>query len=161
MDPQLNPNVSPQPQSNVPVQSSKTWLVWVVIGLVLVGAGVFGYVKYVNKKEVKGTNTVTKETQNEADNDAFKYEATISVDANSFTPSTLKVKPETRVYWESKDSTEHKIVASPSAKNPSDQFTGDIPASGGHAFSFTKEGTYSYYDAKNPSNSGTIIVTKD
>lgn len=92
--------------------------------------------------------------------EGHNQEATIQITPEGFVPATLTVPPGTRVYFENKDTTIHKIVANPGSDEADEFGSDDIGVEGGYAFSFHKEGSFKFHDGANPSNNGEIIVKK-
>ena len=92
------------------------------------------------------------------DREAHDFEATVMVNDQGFMPAVLKVKPKTRVYFQSQSSADHQVDVS--AKAPDSEFGSDsliVPA-GGYAFTFTKKGDYKFHDGDNPTANGEVIV---
>lgn len=91
------------------------------------------------------------------DFERHNYEASVTIAAAGFTPGTISVKPQTRVYFENHDGTRHKLL--PTGKEPDSRFVGaSVEANAGYGFTFTKKGTYKFYDATNPTANGAVIV---
>jgi plastocyanin len=92
------------------------------------------------------------------DFEEHNYEATVSVSEQGFLPGTLNVKPKTRVYFENHGTQNHRVM--PTAEEPDGRFTAAeaILPNSGWAFTFTKPGSYKFYDANNPTANGEVIV---
>ena len=92
------------------------------------------------------------------DNEAFKYEATVTVGPGGFEPAVLSVKPMTRVYFENHDQANHKVDQSTSAPDSTFGSPDEIVPSGGYAFTFVKSGDYKFHDGDSPTSNGEVIV---
>lgn len=88
--------------------------------------------------------------------------ADVSINSDSFDPTTITVKMDTQVNWTNKDNTVHQVAADPYPKDNSiPNFNNSIILHQGDTISFTfkTRGTYTYHDERNPlSMKGTVIV---
>jgi plastocyanin len=85
-------------------------------------------------------------------------------------PSSLSIKPHTRVNWENKDSVSHHLILTdpkiqdgpPVAKENSPNLPNndEVPSGGGFAHVFEKPGIYGFHDADNPTANVIVIVHK-
>lgn len=100
--------------------------------------------------------------QNEDELNDYKYDVKVEVTAQGFSPQTLRIPVDTRINWENKDSQDHRLAISPGVVVP-EQFEADhlIIAGGGYPFVIHKAGTFHYYDATNPTLTGTVIVSAE
>lgn len=158
-----------QPQgNNLEPQSQKSRsMKWIGLVIVVVFAGLIAFFLFFNDMAAPKTLVSNKQApkltaveEKAIFLEGGKYEAVIKIDKNGFTPSTVKIKPDTKVFWENKDSKVHKIVVSPGSKTTKYFGSGDITAGSNYYERFMDEGTYHYYDAYNSTANGTIEVLK-
>jgi plastocyanin len=101
-------------------------------------------------------------SQASQEDEEHKYEATVNIDGGGFQPAVLTVRPDTRVYFESKDGQGHRLVATATPQTDhafaeaSEQ--GPLEQASGYAYSFHQKGVYIFHDATNPTNNGEVIV---
>lgn len=86
-----------------------------------------------------------------------KYEATVTIGPNGFEPSTLTVKPATRIFFENQDSANHKVDPGDSP-DPTFGSPSEILPQTGYVFVFQNHGVYKFHDADNPAANGEVDV---
>jgi plastocyanin len=85
-------------------------------------------------------------------NSASNYK--VSITNSAFSPASLTVGTGSTVTWTNNDNTVHAITAADGSIN-----SGDIAAGSSYTKMFTTAGTYNYYDSRNASMTGVLIVT--
>jgi plastocyanin len=89
--------------------------------------------------------------------------AVIEINNSGFVPSTIQVKPGTKVVWVNKDVAPHQIAADPYPTHETLPALVAPKAMGQnqtYSFVFTKTRTVNYHDELNPTWGGTITVAK-
>jgi plastocyanin len=150
--------VEPQPtKKRLPY---KTIAVVAVLALAITGSAVWASQRPGEAPKLAAAAAVGEVLEEE--DEGHTYEAVVSITADGIVPSTIRVKPGTRVYFENKDSQPHSVTVT-SAPDRNFGSEDSIPAGSGYAFSFQKTGTYSFYDWAAPAggqSGGQIIVEK-
>lgn len=167
--PQQGP--SPPPQNRT--SNKKQILIALLAGILIIGAGAYVIAKRSNnkankvdiyardnesRKEEEATKPLTEEEKFLV---GAKNSAEVKVTQSGFKPMVITIKPDTKVTWTTDDTNVYGIAANPGSKVT--KYFGskkDIDLHTLYAARFTDEGTYTYHDTKNPTNNGTIIVTK-
>ena len=131
--------------------------------LVLIVLALGAYLLFFNKpKQTTVTSNPGTKLTAEQEKDEFleagKFEAVVDITKDGFNPSTLKVKPDTKVFWKNKDSKVHKIVVTPGSKTTKYFGSEDIASGVTYKDRFLEKGDYHYYDAENPTANGVIVV---
>lgn len=150
-----NPN--PQP----PVNKKNPLVPLLVAGAVLLL--ILGAVT-LTKKQDDSTNNATKEpavSQNQQAK-AIQSAASVAINAQGFTPATIKIKKGQSVTWINTDNKPHQPATDP---YPSEDglpgFKAEEPLNKNDTFSFTfdKPGSFAYHDRLNPIKvKGTVVV---
>lgn len=86
--------------------------------------------------------------------------AQISVTASGFVPSTLAIKPGTKVIWVNSDSAAHQISANPhptGASLPSLK-SESLKQNQSYEYTFSEQGNIEYHDQLNPTINGSIQI---
>jgi plastocyanin len=102
----------------------------------------------------------------QVDIEEHKYEATVVISSNNYTPATLVIKPDTEVFFENhslnqegENGLPHTAVQSKASTDQTAGFSsGQILAQSGYGYIFRKSGTYHFFDADNPTLTETIVV---
>jgi plastocyanin len=149
------------PPPNSPRRLASQPLVWVALVAVALAALTLAAFMTLHHPAA-APKTGTKESEAEKIDDYlehYAYEASVSVGADGFNPATIRVKPDTKIFWESKDKASHRLVATPGSKVA--KYFGasqPIQPSKPYAARFVETGTYSYHDADHPGFNGVVIV---
>lgn len=88
----------------------------------------------------------------------YKYEAIVQITASGFTPATINVKPDTKVFWENADSPAVHLIKP--APDDSEKDFGSTPVQANtsdYSHVFRHKGTFKYYDPQGQS-SGVVVV---
>lgn len=150
-------NPSPQP----PATKNKPPLIPIAIGVVLVLLLGLAAAKMADKSKDTTTNK-TPDTNQQQPKAAIQSAGTISINANGFTPATIKIKQGQSITWTNTDDKPHQPATDPyPAQNGLAGFKSEEPLNKNETFSFTfdKPGTYTYHDNLNPLKlKGTVVV---
>lgn len=149
----------PSPQSLPPKKKNTMLIIVACLALVLIAGAAAIKLMHKPAKVTEISDTDTTQGLAEADNDDFKYEATVKITSDGFSPASLEVKPDTRVFFENSDSTAHRVVLTQGGDNEVDFDSKEavLPDSG-YAHTFVNAGTYQYHDADKPEIGGVITV---
>jgi plastocyanin len=91
--------------------------------------------------------------------DADEPVNTVTIDANGFTPSTIKIKKGQELAWVNSDSTNAHEVTADQEDAPGLGGSGPLAEGDTYIYEFEKAGTINYYDPLNPTKyKGTVIV---
>lgn len=155
-------NNIPPPQELPPSKKNNKLIILAVILVLVLLAGAGAYKLMHTSVKAKVTDikdSDTSQSEGEADNDNFKYEATVKITSDGFSPASLEVKPDTRVLFENSDSIAHHILLTQGGDNEAnfDSKEAILPGSG-YGHSFEKAGTFQYHDADKPEIGGVITV---
>ena len=85
----------------------------------------------------------------------------IEITSNGFNPQIITIKLNEGVIWNNKDTQSHQIESDVYESNvlyPALNTVGIIEPGEIKTLIFAEKGTYTYHDANNPANKGTIIV---
>lgn len=106
-----------------------------------------------------GDNPLQKSSDTTAPNGPLKlnlYQASVSITARAFSPSSVKIKSGESVAWLNKDRSMHLIVSDTGLAGFKGQ--GNLLFNDMYLYTFTVAGTYTYHDQLNPSLKGTVVV---
>lgn len=96
--------------------------------------------------------------QNQSDASLQQDAPSVSITADGYSPSTIKVKVGEEVTWTNTDSTQHEITADAEAV-PGFGSTEALNTGDTYSYTFEDAGTYNYYDPAAPAKlNGTVIV---
>lgn len=141
-----------QLQPNVPVTSSPSnktpgkargLIISLLIAVVLVAAGVLGYMWWQNQQNAVPTDVGTT--------------AQVSITKDGFVPETIRITKGQRVSFSNSDNNTHELKPAEPAESPLDS-KGTIGAGEVFITPFDDAGTYTYFDPLNPDLKGTVIV---
>lgn len=140
----------------MPDKSPKAFL-WLLIILVLIGFAVAA--TYLGRESRELAKTLPAVNGNSSPKQARVY--TVYYDFGVFSPTNIRVHVGDSVKFQNDSKNPVRIysdVINGTPTLPGFDSSGDVPPGSAFSFTFTKEGIFGYYNVKNPSEEGTVIV---
>lgn len=170
----LDNNFNPK-NKNENVKSNKKLLILKLFALILVLLAIYGLVLGWRYYQDRDNRALTKQLlSEESDEDEkpapvseadkyvadFKYTADVKIGDQGFTPSTISVKPQTKIIFTTTDAGKYFVAVSPGSKAPK-LFDPKVDITKNSQFQTKVEevGTYSFYDTYNPKFTLVVTVT--
>lgn len=140
-------------------------IIWIIIGVIVVGGGIYLVAHSMNKNLNTNTNTNTavvnqntnansanrNTNSNSNGNTNTALKSSVSISNFAFVPVNLTIKEGTTVTFTNNDSVAHTVVG--------DNFTsGNIAPGASYSHTFSSTGVFSYHCSIHPSMTGTITV---
>lgn len=97
--------------------------------------------------------TVDQDNLNNDTNNVAIDSNTVIIQNSTFSPSSLTVKPGTRVVWNNQDGMDHTVTSNNGLFD-----SGNLRARSSFSYKFTDIGTYQYHCRLHPQMTGNIIV---
>ena len=84
----------------------------------------------------------------------------VTITANGFVPSILKIKKDTIVSWKNTDTVGHSVLSGPHPEHSdlSDLNSGPLVSGQSYQYKFTKSGSFYYHDEQKLTTNATIVV---
>lgn len=153
--------------------SAKTRMLFIVIGVVVLGIG--GVIAYAalqagNDKRTNSDTTQDTDTHSHENTDTNKDDDTSQDDTDAvaesdvmimdyaYSPATITVKKGSTVTWVNHDDIEHTVTSSDDSPVSFD--SGLFGKNETFSFTFDEAGTYQYYCTPHPYMKGTVVVTE-
>jgi plastocyanin len=136
---------------------------WVVTAVILITVLLAGFLLFGTKSNKQKTGTQnTKVTQNNQNVEQTKqlFQKEITLTSAGFTPKTLTIKPGTRIVWLNQSGVTGTVNSDNYPTNTLYPFLnlGRFPDKTSVSVMFTKTGKYTYHNALNVDQAGTIVV---
>jgi plastocyanin len=137
--------------------------VWVVTAVILITVLLAGFLLFGTKSNKKNAGTQnTKTAQNNQNTAQIKqlFQKEITLTTTGFTPQTLTIKPGTRIIWLNKSGATGTVNSDNYPTNTLYPFLnlGRFDDKTSVSVMFTKTGKYTYHNALNVDQTGTITV---